>query len=149
MTRDKHSNFSASSLNADEQAVDKMLAPVNIDDEPKAAKVSDNVPDDQATKYSVMPSTFSSQPSIKTFNPKDINPNFNEAEDADNINGKDWEGLEDNSNDRRTQDSNDQAQQVKFLSFSLRPLFFLRFPSLSPLSLVSPTLKPLNKYSQN
>ena len=53
-----------------------------------------------------MPTTFSSHPSIKTFDLKDINPNFDEAEDAKDINDKDWEGLEGNSNDRTTEERN-------------------------------------------
>ena len=64
-----------------------------------------------------MPSTFLSHPSIKTFEPKDINPNFDEAEDAENINDKNWKGLEDNDDNVTAQDSNDQAQQAKFFSF--------------------------------
>ena len=53
-----------------------------------------------------MLSTFSSHPSIKTFDPKNINPNFDKAEDAKDIDNKDWEGLENNNNDGTTQDSN-------------------------------------------
>ena len=95
-----------------------------------------------------MSSTFSSHPSIKTFDPKDINPNFDEAEDANNIDDKDWEGLEDDDDNGTTQDSNSQAQQAKSLSFLLLSLFFLLFPSLPLPSLFSPTLKPLHKYGQ-
>ena len=87
--RDKLLKFDAPSLNADGKAVNETLAPVNIDDKPKAPKVNGNVANDKATKDPVMLSTFSSHPSIKTFDPKDINPNFDEAEDADNIDDED------------------------------------------------------------
>ena len=87
-----------------------------------------------------MLSTFSSHPSIKTFDPKDINPNFDETEYSDNIYTKDWEGLENDNGDGTTQDSNDQAQQADSNSFSSSFfLFFLLFSFLSSLFLFSPT----------
>ena len=64
-------------------------------------------------KDPVVLTTFSSHLSIKTFNPKDINPNFDKAEHAENINKENWEGLEDNCDDETTRDSNDQVQQPK------------------------------------
>ena len=73
-----------------------------------------------------MLSTFSSHPSIKTFDPKDINPNFDEAEDADNNDNEDWKGLENNSDDGPTQDRHNKAQQAELNSLSSS--FFL-FPS--------------------
>ena len=88
--RDELLNFCAPSLDADGQAVDETLAPVNIDDKPKVAKVNGNIANDKATKDPVMLSTFLSQPSIKKIDPKDINPNFDEAEDADDIDDGDW-----------------------------------------------------------
>ena len=96
------------SLDADGQAVDKTLAPVHINDKPKQAEVNDEVANNQATKDPVMPTTFLSHPSIKIFDPKDINPNFDESEDAKDIDDKDWEGLESGNNSRTTQDSNDR-----------------------------------------
>ena len=78
--RDKLLNFGASSLDADGQAVDKTLDPVNIDDKPKLAKANDEVANNQATKDPVMSTTFLSHPSIKTFDPEDINPNFDNQE---------------------------------------------------------------------
>ena len=99
-------NFGAPSLNADGQAIDEMLTPDNIDNKPKPAKVNGKVANNEAKKDPVMPTTFSSHPSIKTFDLKDINPNFDEAEDAKDINDKDWEGLEGNSNDRTTEERN-------------------------------------------
>ena len=138
--RDKLLNFGASSLDDDGQAVDGTLNPVNIDDEPKPAEVNDKVANNQATKDPVMPTTFSSHPPIKTFHPKDINPNLDESEDAKDIDDKDWQGLENDNDNRTTQDSNNQAQQASnqilfpFLSF-----IFLLFFSFSSLSLFSPT----------
>ena len=133
--RDEFFYFGATSLDANGQAFDKTLAPVNIDKEPKPAEVIGEVANNQATKDPVMPTTFLSRPSIKTFDPKDINPNSDKAEDAKNINDKDWEGLEGNDDDGTTQDSNNQAQQAKFLSFLFFfssfffSLLFLLFPS--------------------
>ena len=109
---DEPFNFGAPSLDANGQAVDEALAPVNIDDEPKSAEVNSEVANNQATKVPVIPTTFSSHPSIKTFDPKDINPNFDEAEDAEDIDDEDWEGLEDDGDDETTRDRNDQVQQV-------------------------------------
>ena len=74
--RDKLLNFGAPSLVADGQAVDETLTPVNIDDKSKMAKANDEVANNQATKDPVMPTTFSSHPSIKIFDPMDINPIF-------------------------------------------------------------------------
>ena len=54
-----------------------------------------------------MLSTFSSHPYIKTFDSKDINPNFDKAEDADNINDEDWEGLENDNDNGTTQVQSD------------------------------------------
>ena len=84
-----------------------------------------------------MLSTFSSHPSIKIFDPKDINPNFDKAEDAVNINDETWEGLENNNDDGTTQDSNNQAQQADsnsssssfLLSFFFFSLLFFIFSS--------------------
>ena len=64
--RDKLLNFGASSLDADGQADDETLDRINIDNEHKLAKVNDKVANNQATKDPVMPTTFSSHPSIKT-----------------------------------------------------------------------------------
>ena len=105
--RDELLNFSAPSLDANGQAVDETLAPVNINNKPKPAKINDQVANKQATKDSVMPTTFLTYPSIKTFDPKDINPNFDESEDTKDIDDKDWEGLENNDNNKTTQVSND------------------------------------------
>ena len=131
-------NFGAPSLNADGQAVDKTLTPVNIDDKPKPAKVNDKVANNQATKDPIMPTTFSSHPSIKTFNPKDINPILDKSEKAKDIGDKGWKSLENNKDDGTTQDSNDQAQQAEpntfFLFLSFLFFFSLFFFSL-PLSL--------------
>ena len=110
---DEPLNFGAPSLDANGQAVDETLAPVNIDEEPKPAEVNSKVANNQATKDLVMPTTFSSHSFIKAFDPKDINPNFDEAEDAEDINDKDWERIEDDGNDKTTRDSNDQVQQAK------------------------------------
>ena len=82
-------HFGAPSFDADGQTVDKMLAPVNIDNELKPAKVNGQVANNYATKDPVMPTTFLSHPSIKTYNSKDINTNFDEAKDAKNIDDKD------------------------------------------------------------
>ena len=54
-----------------------------------------------------MPTTFLSHPWITTSDPKDINHNFDETEDAKDIDNKVWEGQEDNNNVKITQDSND------------------------------------------
>ena len=54
-----------------------------------------------------MPTTFLSHLSIKTFNLKDINPNFEEAEDTDDIDNEHCEGLEDDDDNETTQNSND------------------------------------------
>ena len=85
-----------------------------------------------------MPTTFSSHPSIKTFDPKDINPIFDESEDANDIDDEDWEGLESDDDDGTTQDSNDQAQQAKpnslsssFFLFSSFLFSFFSFPLFS------------------
>ena len=129
--RDELLNFGAPSLDADGQAVDETLAPVNIDDKPKPAEVNEKVANNQATKDPVMPTTFSSHPSIKTFDPKDINPIFDESEDAKDIDDEDWEGLEsEDHNDGTTQDSNDQAQQAEPNSLSSSFFLFLLFSSL-------------------
>ena len=99
-------------------------------------KRNGKVANNQATKDPVMPTNFLSHPSLKAFDPKDINPNFDKAEDAENINDKDWDGLEDNDDNGTTQDNNDQAQQATFLSFLFFVssffffLLFLLFPSL-------------------
>ena len=124
--RDELFNFDAPSrpsLDADGQAIDETLAPVNIDKEPKVAKVNGNVANDKATKDPVMLSTFSSYPSIKTFDQKDINPNFDKAENVDDIDDEDWEGLENDHDNGTTPDSNNQAQQAN--SNSLSSSFFL------------------------
>ena len=142
-------NFGAPSLDGDGQTVDETLAPININDGPKAAKVNGNVANNQATKDPVMPSTFLSHPSIKTFDPKDINSNFDEAEDVDDIDDEDWEGLEDNDDDGITQDSNDQAQQAKSLSFLLLTLLS-SFPfSFSSFSLFSYLKTPPQVWPKN
>ena len=116
-----------------------MLNPVNIDNKPKAAKVNSNVANNKATKDPVMLSTFSSHPSIKTFDPKDINPNFDEEEDADDIDNEDWKGLENDSDDRTTQDRNDQAQQAELNSLSS---FFFLFSFFSLLVLLFSSFQP-------
>ena len=67
--RDEHLDFGAPSLDADGQAVDETLTSVNIDNESKPAEVNDEVANNQATKDPVMLTTFSSHPSIKTFDP--------------------------------------------------------------------------------
>ena len=115
-----------------------MLAPVNINNEPKPAKVNDKVANNQATKDPPMPTTVLSHPPIKTFDPKDINPNFDESENAKDIDDEDWEGLENNNDDKTTQDSNDQAQQAKpnslsssFFLFSSFLFSFFPFPLFS------------------
>ena len=110
--RDELFNFGTPSVNADGQDIDETLIPVNIHEEPRTVEVSGNVANDQATKDPVMSTTFSSHPSIKTFDPNDINLNFDEAEDAEDIDDEDCEGLEDDDNDRTTQDSNNQAQEA-------------------------------------
>ena len=107
----------------DGQAVDETLTPINIDNKPKPAEVNDEVANNQAMKDPIMRTTFSSHPSIKTFNPKDINPNLNESEDGKDINDEDWEGLENDDDDGTTQDRNDQAQQAE--PNSLSSSFFL------------------------
>lgn len=137
--RDELLNFGAPSLDADGQAVDETLAPVNIDDEPKPAEANDEVANNQATKDPDMPTTFSSHPSIKTFDPKDINPIFDESEDANDIDDEDWEGLESDDDDGTTQDSNDQAQQAEPNSLSSSFFLFSSFLFSSSLSLFSPT----------
>ena len=81
-TQDKLFDFGAPSLNADNQAIDETLTPVTFNDKPKPAKVNCKVANDQDTKAPVMPTTFLSHPYIKTFDPNDINLNFDEAEDA-------------------------------------------------------------------
>ena len=138
VARNKLLYFGAPSLDPNGQAVDKTHTPVNIKDKPKPSKVNDKIANNQATKNPVMLTKFLSHPSIKTFDPKDINPNFNELEEAKDINDKDWEGLENNDNDNGTsQDSNNQAQQAElnslfssfFLSFFFFSLLFLLFPS--------------------
>ena len=93
-----------------------MLAPVNIDKEPKTAKVNSKVAKKQATKDPLMPTSFLSHLSIKAFDPKDINPNSDKAEDAEDIDNKDWEGLEEKGRDETTRDSNNQGQQAKLNS---------------------------------
>ena len=109
--RRKLFNVGAPSLDADGQAIDETLAPVNIDDNPKRSKVNHKLANNQATKDPVMPTNFWSHLSIKTFDPKDINPNFDKSEDAKDVDDKDWEGLEnDKEDDRTSKDSNDQAQ---------------------------------------
>ena len=133
--RDKSLNFVAPSLDANEHAVDKTLTPVNIENKPNWAKVNDEVANNQATKDPVMSTTFLSHRSIKTFNPKDINPIFDKSEDANDINDKDWEGLENNNDNGTTQDSNDQAQQAEPNSLSSSFFIFSSFlfsSSLSP-----------------
>ena len=87
--RDELLNFDVPSLNADGQAIDETLAPVNIDDNPKRSKVNHKLANNQATKDPVMPTNFWSHLSIKTFDPKDINPNFDKSEDAKDIDDKD------------------------------------------------------------
>ena len=144
--REELLNFDAPSLDADGQAVNETLAPVNIDDEPKAPKVNGNIANDKATKDPVMLSIFSSHPSIKTFDSTDINPNFDKEEDADNIDDEDWEGLENDNDDRTTQDSNNQAQQAEPNSLSSSFFLFLLFSSLLLFRLFSSYLKPLHKY---
>ena len=54
----------------------------NTNNKSQASKVNSNVANNQATKDPVMPTTFLSNQSIKTFNPKDINTNVDEAEEA-------------------------------------------------------------------
>ena len=51
--RDGLLNVDAPSLDADGQAVNETLAPVNIDDEPKAAKANGNVVNNKAMKEPV------------------------------------------------------------------------------------------------
>ena len=139
--------FGAPSLDANGQAVDKTLALNNIDNKPKPAKVNSDVANNQATNDSVMPTAFLSHPSIKIFDSKDINSNFDKAEDAKDIEDKDWEGLEDNDDNKTTRDSINPVQQAKSFfspSFSLLssvPFSFSFFPIFS-------YLKSLHKYGK-
>ena len=72
-----------------------------------------NLDQPKATKDPIVLITFLFHLSIKTFNPKNINPNFDKPEDAKDIEDEDWEGLEGDREDGRTQKINDQSQQAE------------------------------------